>query len=84
MFAVDGVTIFSFSLNFDRWMVTCPLLLGVYKPLTVLGMCVFVHSYSGTISYRPVYEQYQWLYNKNVKGDFSETTLFGRYGVKTT
>ena len=35
MFTVDSVTIFSFSLNFDRWMVTftCPLLLGIYKPL---------------------------------------------------
>ena len=35
MFTADSVTIFSFSLNFYRWMVTCPLLLGVYKPLVL-------------------------------------------------
>ena len=38
MFTVD-------SLHFDRWMVTCPLLLGVYKPLVqVTSQALRLHS----------------------------------------
>ena len=33
VFTVGTVTIFSLGLNFATYTVTCPLLLGVYKPL---------------------------------------------------
>ena len=52
-----------------------------------LSVCLFVYDYSRTTGYEAAYERYQHLQcYKGMKkcGDFAETTVFERYGVKTS
>ena len=55
--------------------------------VTVVVLCMSVTHYSRTTGYEATYERYQQLqcYNGILKsGDFAETTVFERYGLKTS
>ena len=60
---------------------------GFLSHLVCLCVCLSVNAYSGTTGYEAAYELYkrvQIYEGLNKKGDSLETTVFGRYGVKTS
>ena len=67
------------GLIFNRWH-TCAVSVCV-----CVSVCLFVSSYSGTTGYEATHEQYHRLKNyENLNDVFPETTVFGRYGMKTS